>query len=77
MEEKAYDRLFRQQVATGAIARWSELNPSLMAAPVLNSGNVNPGRTCSLCLATDHSRAECALSSLEVGKPQQWPTPIL
>ena len=68
----SYDKLFRQQKAAGASMSWAELNPSLMAATVLgNSGE--PGRVCSLCMASDHVSHECALASMEAqSKP---PTP--
>ena len=44
----AYDSQFRQQAAAGSVASWSELNPSLMAATVLNAGGDAGGRGCTL-----------------------------
>ena len=35
---------------------------------------INPGRTCSLCLATDDSREECALVSMEGRKTSLYPS---
>ena len=63
----AYDSLFRQQQAAGAGHKWEELNPSLMAATVLGWQS-EPGKVCSLCMASDHLTNECALQSFEYGQ---------
>ena len=68
-----YDRQFRQHKAAGAPLPWSDINASLMAATVLGQPNSNLGRTCSLCLAADHSREECALASIEGRKSPTYP----
>ena len=59
---RQYDNQFRQQVAAGASLSWANLNPSLMAATVLGASGDGTGRVCSLCLATDHIRSDCALN---------------
>ena len=65
----SYDSIFRQQLAAGAINKWSELNPSLMAATVLQSAtpghNDSFSRVCSICFGHDHTKADCALAPLE------------
>ena len=66
----AYDALFRQQVAAGAEAAWSQLNPSLMAATVLGAAGEQSPRPCSHCRASDHKSQECALAPLD---PNQAP----
>ena len=69
----SYDAMFRQQAAAGSPVQWTELNPSLMAATVINSSTssgANQGRSCSLCLSPDHSRSECALLALEFYREQ-------
>ena len=65
---RSYDRQFRQHQAAGAGLPWADLNPSLMAATVLGHTAGGPGRTCSLCLSSDHSKEDCALASLEYAK---------
>ena len=65
-----YDTLFRQQVAAGAEAAWSQLNPSLMAATVLGATGEQSPRPCSHCRASDHKSQECALAPLD---PNQAP----
>ena len=64
---KNYDYLFRQQLAAGSNAVWSEVNPSLMASTVLGMGTGTDAghRLCTLCMGSDHWQAECALNSLE------------
>ena len=39
-----------------------------MAATVLSHAGDRPCQSCPLCLGVDHSREECALSSLELNK---------
>ena len=46
-------------MGAGHLLPWTELNPSMMAADVLQVG----GQTCSLCQAHDHRREECALAT--------------
>ena len=55
----AYDRLFRQQIASGSSLAWNEFAPSLMASTVLSSGS--PRSTCQLCNGADHITFGCAL----------------
>ena len=66
-----YDTMFRQQAAAGADAKWSQLNPSLMAATVLSTGGEQSPRPCTHCHAADHKSHECALTSLD---PTQAPS---
>ena len=61
----AYDRQFRQHQAAGANLPWADISPSLMAATVLGQAAEGGGRTCPLCLASDHAKQDCALASLE------------
>ena len=71
-----YDKQFRQQRAAGALFPWTDINPSLMAATVFGPSGDRHDRTCSLCLAPDHSKEECALAALEPVKPaRQQQTP--
>ena len=67
---KAYDAHFRQLVGAGHLLPWTELNPSMMAADVLQVG----GQTCSLCQAHDHRREECALATA-VSSTERRPRP--
>ena len=55
---KAYDAHFRQLVGAGHNLHWTELNPSMMAANVLQVG----GQSCSICQAHDHRSDKCALA---------------
>ena len=59
-----YDTLIKQQVATGAEAAWSQLNPSLMTATVLGAAGEQSPRPCSHCRALDHNSQEYALVPL-------------
>lgn len=70
-----YDQLFRQQAAAGSPMIWTELNSSLMAATVLGYGGDSnpPGRSCSLCLASDHKRPEFCRAISAVVKPTITP----
>ena len=63
-----YDTLFRQQVAAGAEAAWSQLNPSLMAATVLGTAGEQSPRPCSHCRSSDHKTQECALAPLDLNQ---------
>ncbi len=56
----AYDRLFRQQVASGSSLQWNEFAPSLMASTVLSVGSIK-NTSCQLCNGADHMTAACAL----------------
>ena len=67
---KAYDAHFRQLVGAGHLLPWTELNPSMMAADVLQVG----GQTCPLCQAHDHRREECALAT-SVSSSERRPRP--
>ena len=49
-----YDTLFRQQVAAGAEATWSQLNPSLMAATALGVTGEQSPCPCSHCRASNY-----------------------
>lgn len=69
-----YDRQFRLQQAAGAGLSWADINPSLLAATVLGQPGERTPRACSLCLAADHSREDCALASLEAHRPP-FPVP--
>ena len=69
----ANDSQFRQQAAAGAPTPWFELNRLLMAATVFNGGGEASVQACSLCLASDHSAPECALASLDSGRPPSKP----
>ena len=60
----SYDYLFREHMAAGPKDKWEELNPSLMASTVLGS-NDTQHRFCSACMSSDHSKQECALSSMD------------
>ena len=61
----AYDALFRQQLAAGAVAHWTDINTSLMASTVLQAAGDTPGRACSRCWSSDHDKSQCALASLD------------
>ena len=67
---KAYNAHFHQLVGAGHLLPWTELNPSMMAADVLQVG----GQTCSLCQAHDHRREECALATA-VSSTKRRPRP--
>ena len=60
-----YDTMFRQEVAAGAEAVWSQLYSSLMAATVLGAGGEQALRPCSHCQASDHRSQECTLAFLD------------
>ena len=66
-----YDHAFRQQVAADPTIPWNILNPSLQASTILGRGGTNSGSFCSLCRGVDHSRNQCALSSLH--QRESWP----
>ena len=63
-----YDRQFRQHQAAGANLPWADISTSILAATVLGRPGEGGGRSCSLCLAADHAKEECALASLEAAK---------
>ena len=58
---QAYDCYFRQQVAGNPAADWSRLNTALYAVTFLSQGNKN-GTNCSLCMGSDHTSQECAIT---------------
>ena len=59
----AYDSYFRQQVVGDEKADWSRLNQSLYAVTFIAQGEREKGRSCSVCLESDHSDEHCALYS--------------
>ena len=65
---KSYDTHFRQLVGAGHHLPWTELNPSMMAANVLQA----MGQVCSLCQAHDHRREECALAPPSERRPRPY-----
>ena len=56
----AYDTMFRQQAAGDSKADWSKLNNSLYAGTFMTQSG--KGKSCLLCLESDHSEEECALA---------------
>lgn len=64
---QSYDSMFRQQVAGRPDADWSKLNSTLYAVTFL--AQAGTGRTCPLCLESDHREEECALAKAR-------PTPL-
>ena len=57
----AYDSFFRQQAVGDDAADWSRLNQSLYAVTFVTQGNRERGRSCMLCLESDHGEEQCAL----------------
>lgn len=55
---RAYDTHFRQLRGAGHSLPWTELNPSMLAANVLQAA----GQFCSLCQSHDNRREDCALA---------------
>ncbi len=67
--------MFRQQVAGNKEADWSKLNSSLYAVSFL--AHAGGGKTCSLCMESDHGDEECALSpSKASGSGGKHPRPV-
>ena len=66
-----YDRYFRQQVVGNAAADWSRLNASLYAVTFL--AQAGRGRSCPLCMESDHMQEECALSHPKLPNPLKHP----
>ena len=64
---KAYDTHFHQLVGAGHPLPWTELNPSMMAAEVLQSG----GQVCAFCQSHDHRKEECALAPSSSGNDRR------
>ena len=58
----AYDS-FRQQVVGDESADWSRLNQSLCAVTFMAQASRDHGRSCGVCLESDHSEEQCALYS--------------
>ena len=52
-------------MATDSSLRWNALNPSLLASTSLGHRSTSAHTFCSLCLAVDHTRTQCALTFLE------------
>ena len=59
----AYDSYFSQQVVGDDSADWSKLNQSLYAVTFIAQGNRERGRSCAICLESDHTEEQCALYS--------------
>lgn len=59
----AYDSYFRQQVVGDDSADWSKLNQSLYAVTFIAQGDREKGRSCVICLESDHAEEQCALYS--------------
>ena len=59
----AYDRMFRGHIEKEPSSSWSMLHPMFYSLSFL-SQRVE-ALTCPKCMAPDHSKSECALSSLE------------
>ena len=59
----AYDSYFRQQVVGDDAADWSKLNQSLYAVTFIAQGDRERGRSCVICLESDHAEEQCALYS--------------
>ena len=57
----AYDSMFRQQASLAPACDWSKLNNSLYSVTFMAQQN-GRGRTCTLCLETDHAAVDCALA---------------
>ena len=57
----AYDSMFRQQASLSPDCDWSKLNNSLYSVTFMAQQN-GRGRTCTHCLETDHTAADCALA---------------
>ena len=64
---KTYDTHFRQLMGAGHTLPWTELNPTMMAADVLQSG----GQVCALCQSHDHRKEECALAPPSAGNDRR------
>ena len=65
----AYDTHFRSQLFAGGTYGWNEVNPSLLASAVLGNSRVGEGeKTCTRCMASDHSTTECAMAPLQEKK---------
>ena len=58
---QTYDSYFRQQVAGNPTADWSWLNTALYAVTFLSQSNKS-GTNCTLCMASDHTSQECAIT---------------
>ena len=59
----AYDFYFRQQVVGDEKADWSKLNQSLYAMTFMAQGERDKGKSCVICLESDHTDEQCALYS--------------
>ena len=53
-------------MAAGSLLAWTDLNASMMASMALSATDPVGGYFCPLCQAVDHTRAECALTQLEL-----------
>ena len=54
---------FRQQVVEDESADWPCLNQSLYAVTFVTQGEQDRGKSCVLCLESDHTEEQCALYS--------------
>ena len=58
-----YNRVFHRQLSIDPSMSWNNLQPSLLAATVLNQPGPNPpGSFCLLCRECDHTASLCALA---------------
>ena len=51
----AYDSYFRQQVVGNDGIDWSKLNQSLYAVTFIAQGEPEKGKSCMICLESDHA----------------------
>ena len=65
----AYDSYFRQQVVGDEKADWSKLNQPLYAMTFMAQGERDKGKSCVICLESDHTDEQCALYSPPLKTP--------
>ena len=70
----SYDKLFREHVEKDPGTSWSMLHPMFYSLSFL-SQRVE-ALTCPRCMAPDHGKSECALSTLEPAAAQEPPPRI-
>ncbi len=74
----AYNTHFWAQLFAGKPFKWNEVNPSLLASAFFGNPRLGEGaKTCSRCMAAEHSTAECAVAASEDPKPTVQVTPPL
>ena len=72
----AYNTHFWAQLFAGKPFKWNEVNPSLLASAFFGNPRLGEGaKTCSRCMAAEHSTAECAVAASEDPKPTVQATP--